>query len=69
MLEIINGQTRPMTSLKPFSRAREFMLHVDDAVCDGGSESHFIQAATGDDVRYLDSLLVSSKSATASDQI
>ena len=52
-----------MTNLKSFSRAREFMLLVDDAVRDDGSENDFTEVSAGDDVKHSDSLLVSSKSA------
>ena len=58
-----------MARLKPFSRAWEFMLHVDGVACDDGSENSFIELSTGDDVKHPDSLFVSSKSASESDQI
>ena len=45
------------------------MLDVDDAACDGRSEKDFTEVATVDDVKYLNSLLVSSKPASESDQI
>ena len=58
-----------MVGLKPFSRAWEFMLHVDGVACDDGNENGFIELSTGDDVKHQDSLFVSSKSASESDQI
>ena len=45
------------------------MLDVDDAACDDRSEKDFTDVATVDDVKYLNSLLVSSKPASESDQI
>ena len=38
------------------------MFHVDDVICDHGSENDFIEVSTGDDVKHPGSLLVSSKS-------
>ena len=40
-----------------------------NAACDDGSENDFTEVSTGDDVKHLNSLLVSSKSASESDQI
>ena len=45
------------------------MLHVDDVVCDGGSENDFTKVSTADDVKLSNSLFVSSKSALESHQI
>ena len=45
------------------------MLHVDDTAYCGGRENDFTEVSTGDDVKHLDSLLVSSKSVSESDQI
>ena len=53
-----------MASLKPFSTGREFMLQVDDAACDDGSENGFNKLSAGDDAKHLDSSLCSSKSAS-----
>ena len=58
-----------MTSLKPFSRAREFKLHMGDAACDDGSENDFTKVSAGDHVKHPDILLVSSQSASESDRI
>ena len=58
-----------MARLAPFSRAREFMLHVDDVVCDGGSENDFTKVSTADDGKHPNGLFVSSKSALESHQI
>ena len=38
------------------------MLHVDDVICDHGSENDFNEVSTRDDVKHPESLLVSSKS-------
>ena len=45
------------------------MLHVDDTACRDGRENDFTEVSTGDDVKHLDSLLVSSKTTSESDQI
>ena len=45
------------------------MPDVDDVACDDRSENDFTEVATGDDVKYLNILLVSSKPASESDQI
>lgn len=59
-----------MASLKLLSIAGEFMLHVDDTTCGDGLENYFeIESSTGDDIRHPESLLVSSKYASESDQI
>ena len=58
-----------MVSLKPFFRARKFMLHVDVTACDNASDNDFTEVSTNDDIKHLDSLLVSSKSASQYDSI
>ena len=58
-----------MTSLKPFSRAREFMFYVYNSTCDDGSENDFTELSTGDNAKHPESLLVSSKSGSESHQI
>ena len=40
------------------------MFKVDDVACGDGSENGFTEVPTEDDVKHLDSLLVSSKSTS-----